>query len=359
MNSPLKSAISGKTDVANPVASFSNFLERYKPQIALALPKHLNADRMARLALTAFSSNEKLQRCSSQSIVASIVTASQMGLEPHVNGQGFLVPYKSRAGMICQFIPGWKGLVDIVNRSGRATVWTGAVFAGDFFEYELGDKPFVKHKPGDEDDPKRLLYVYAIGRVNGQEWPVIEVWSMAKIWRHRDKFNKVGTDHYSYGNVEMYARKIPLLQVLKYMPSSIELNNAVAVSEAADRGQGATIGDGFVTLTDGEVVNGDTGEITGGDKGDGSKPIDDAKKAEADKPVADAQNQATGAKQTGAATQTYAQFAERLQAAKNLDDAALTLDEARGVLPEKQQAELSAIFQRMKSADGNSGDPRP
>lgn len=40
---------------ASPVAAFSKVLERMKPQMALALPKHMSADRMARLALTAFS----------------------------------------------------------------------------------------------------------------------------------------------------------------------------------------------------------------------------------------------------------------------------------------------------------------
>lgn len=34
------------------VATFSKLLERMKPQMALALPKHMSADRMARLALT-------------------------------------------------------------------------------------------------------------------------------------------------------------------------------------------------------------------------------------------------------------------------------------------------------------------
>ena len=219
------------------VAKFSAFMEKFKPQMALALPKHLTADRMTRLALTQFSSTPKLQECEPMSIAASIMTASTLGLEPGVNGQGYLVPYyntKKRV-MQCQFIPGWKGLVDIANRSGRSTVWTGAVFQGDHFEYSLGDKPFIQHRPGDEDRPQFLTHVYAVGRVNGSDWPVIEVWTMKKIWRHRDEFNKVGNSHYSFRDQEMYARKVPLLQVLKYMPSSIELSNAITVSHAAEQ----------------------------------------------------------------------------------------------------------------------------
>lgn len=224
-------------------AKFTSFLDRFKPQMALALPRHLNADRMCRLAVTAFSKSPKLQQCDPKTIIASILTASQLGLEIEVNGQGYLVPYKGRA----QFVPGWKGLVDICNRSGRATVWTGAVFDGDDFEYAQGDSPFVTHRSGLEDDVAKITHVYAIGRVNNSQWPVIEVWPIAKIWKHRNRYNKVGADHYSYANPEMYARKIPLLQVLKYMPASIELNNAIDLANAVETGQHATIDGDFLT----------------------------------------------------------------------------------------------------------------
>ncbi|MBR8073516.1 recombinase RecT [Burkholderia cenocepacia] len=255
----LKQVATGKKD--NPVASFSSFLDKFKPQMALALPKHLTADRMARLAVTAFSSTPKLQECEPKTIVASIMTAATLGLEIGVDGQGFLVPY----GRTCQFVPGWKGLVDLVSRSGRATVWTGAVFEGDEFDYALGDSPFIRHRPGEENDPDKITHVYAVGRVNGSEYPVIEVWTIRKVWKHRDKYNKVGAKHYSFRDPEMYARKVPLLQVLKYMPKSIELQNAMAIANAADNGHHAVIDGNLVTVTDpdtGATVDPSTGELT-------------------------------------------------------------------------------------------------
>jgi len=246
------SAVLTKEKLANPAASFSKFMDSFKPQMALALPKHLTADRMARLALTQFSMNPKLQECDAHTIAASIMTASTMGLEPGVNGQGYLIPYydNKKKISICTFVPGWKGLVDIANRSGRCTVWTGAVFQGDHFDYALGDKPFVQHRPGDEDRADMITHVYAIGRVNGSDWPVIEVWTVNKVIRHRNNFNKVGEKHYSFRDWEMYARKVPLLQVLKYMPASIELSNALTISHAAEAGRGIVIDGNFVTVED-------------------------------------------------------------------------------------------------------------
>ena len=67
------------TKQLTPLAAFSGFMEKVKPQLALALPKHLTADRMARLALTAFSTSPKLQECDPMSIAASIMTAGQLG----------------------------------------------------------------------------------------------------------------------------------------------------------------------------------------------------------------------------------------------------------------------------------------
>jgi recombination protein RecT len=262
---------------ASAVAAFSKFMDKLKPQLSLALPKHLNPDRMTRLALTAFSSNADLQKCAPNSIAASIMTAAQLGLEPGINGQCYLIPYfdKRANQMICTLVPGWKGLVDLVNRSGRASVWTGVVFKnhGDHFDYQLGDEPFCRHRPSEEPypDDAQWTHVYAVGRVRDSVMPVIEVWSRAKVQKHLNQYNKVGGRHYALANdnnYEMYGRKVALLQVLKYMPSSIELQRAVEVSNAADQGLGAVLEGDFVTTVHSSaapeptVADPDTGEIT-------------------------------------------------------------------------------------------------
>lgn len=304
------SEIKNGGDKVDGIASFSKFLDRFKPQMALALPKHLTADRMARLAVTAFSTTPKLQECKPTSIVASIMTAATLGLEINVDGQGFLVPY----GTTCQFVPGWKGLVDLVSRSGRATVWTGAVFQGDDFDYALGDAPFIRHRPGDENAPEMMTHVYAIGRVSGSQHPVIEVWTVNKVWKHRDKYNKVGAKHYSYRDPEMYARKVPLLQVLKYMPKSIELSNAIALANAVDEGRNAVIEGDFVTVSEN----------------------DDKATAKVD--------QSTGEIHGEQSSQNYQAMLDRIQKCDNADALDLLADEVRGY-PETDRVKLDQAYQ--------------
>lgn len=228
--------------------TFYELLEAMKPQIALALPRHLTPERMIRIALTCCRLNPRLLECTPESLIAAIMISSQLGLEPGVMGQSFLVPFRhgkdrdKKDIFVCQLIPGWLGILDLVNRSGKATAWTGAVYAGDEFDWSLGDKPYLKHKPS--GDESKLTHVYAVARPVSSQWPILEVWTIEKIWKHRDRVNKVGADHYSYNWPEQYARKIPLLQTLKYVPKSIELQAALSLDTAAEGGgQALTIKD--------------------------------------------------------------------------------------------------------------------
>jgi recombination protein RecT len=171
------------------------------------------------------------------------MTAGQLGLEPGVNGAGYLIPY----GQTCTFVPGWKGLVDLVSRSGRGTVFTGVIFRDQDYKFTDGARrDLVIHNETDLDRPEDITHAYAIGWVKDATMPIIELWRVSKIIKHRDNYNKVGDQHYSFRDWEMYCRKVPLLQVLKYMPCSVEVSNAIAISHASESGRGAIIENGIV-----------------------------------------------------------------------------------------------------------------
>lgn len=220
------------------LTTFPALLKQSVGEIERALPKHMSAERVTRIALTAFRNTPKLAECEPRSILAAVMMSSQLGLEVGIGGQAWLIPYYNakKRQMECQFVPGWQGLVDLVSRAGRAGVWTGAVFDGDEFDYALGDRPFITHKPMGEDDPAKLTHIYAVGRINGAEWPIVEVWTMKKVRAHRDRHvkEKDRPYHYSNNNWEMYGRKVALLQVLKYVPKSVELQTAIALDHTQD-----------------------------------------------------------------------------------------------------------------------------
>ena len=241
--------------------TFPAMLERFKTEIARALPSHLSGDRMARIALTAFRRTPKLGQCDPRSVFAAVIQASQLGLEPDTLGRAYLVPY----GRECQFIPGWKGLVDLMNRSGMGSVHTGVIYRDQKYVFRDGSKRSLDIlNETTMDAPNDITHSYAVGWIKGVENPLIELWRVEKIVKHRDRYNKVGKSHYSFSNWEMYARKVPLLQVLKYMPCSAELAAAITLNDAAEvNRQNLTVTDA-IEGTWAPVPDDDQGEQTDG-----------------------------------------------------------------------------------------------
>jgi recombination protein RecT len=252
----LKAAATGKQqgDIVNrnqhPILAKTDYLEKRKELLGSGIPGHMVIEREIRTATVMLMNSKDLQEAKVDSFYTAVSIAVNSGIGLG-NGKGYLVAYKGNVS----YVPGWKGLVDLVSRTGRASVWTGIVHAGDEFDYALGDSPFLKHKPGDNENHADITHYYAIGRVKGSEWPVIEVWTAYKVKKHLDKYNKVGPRHYAHkdeNNFEMYGRKVVLLQALKYLPQSQDLENAINAEIASETGKGATIDGNFVFINDDE-----------------------------------------------------------------------------------------------------------
>lgn len=204
-----------------------------KQAISMALPSHIKPDRIISTALRACNTNPEIAKCNPLNVLACVIQSAQLGLQIGVLGQAFLIPYKG----VCTLVPGWRGLVDIAHRSGQVRIWTNVVREGDSFRYQIGTEQFISHTPGDEIRDDKITHAYACGEIKGFATKTIECWTIEKINKHRDKYNKVGDKHYSYREPEMYARKVVLLQLLKYLPQSIELQQAIDLDVQAEAGE--------------------------------------------------------------------------------------------------------------------------
>ena len=235
----------------NPVVAFRNFLEKQKAQLAAALPKHMNPDRMIRLACTEFAKNPQLQKCDAISVFGSIIQASQLGLEIGVLGQAYLVPYRNnkKNTMEAQFIPGYKGLIALARRSGEVTsIETNIVYANDTFDLVLGVDSNLTHKPYLDGDRGKARLVYGVAKFKDGghhlEWMAIS--DVEKV-RARSKASSSGPWVTDY---EQMVRKTLIRRMANYLPMSIELSNALQVDEAADAGKHATIEGDFVVVSE-------------------------------------------------------------------------------------------------------------
>src|SRR6185312_11254025 len=115
---------------------------KIKAQLALALPKHVTADRLARIALTEVRKVPKLAQCDQTSFLGAIMQCAALGLEPGgALGHCYLIPFENRRAerTEVQFIIGYRGMLDLARRSGQIVSLTArAVRKGDEFSYRFG-----------------------------------------------------------------------------------------------------------------------------------------------------------------------------------------------------------------------------
>jgi len=134
------------------------------------LPNQLDAGRLLKLACLATSKEPKLLQCTKQSMILALTASAELALDPSGTlGQAWIVPFfdHKRKVMEAVFIPGWKGLVQLVYRSGRVeSIMPAAVYEQDVFEYQLGDTPILKHTPA-RHTPDRKCWI-ATGEAHGK-----------------------------------------------------------------------------------------------------------------------------------------------------------------------------------------------
>ena len=135
------------------------------PEIKKALPSVITPERFTRIALSALNNTPQLQQCTPMSFLGALMNAAQLGVEPNTPlGQAYLIPYKNKGKLECQFQLGYKGLIDLAYRNGQMqTIQAQCVYANDYFEYEYGLEPKLVHRPASSNRGE-LVFFYGVWR---------------------------------------------------------------------------------------------------------------------------------------------------------------------------------------------------
>ena len=214
------------------------YLERYKSQIALALPKHLNPDRMARIVTTEVRKTPALLECSPKSLFGAVIQASQLGLEPgSALGHCYLLPFrnKKQKARDVQLIIGYRGMIDLARRSGQViSIVARAVYETDTFTYAYGLEDTLEHAPFEGKDRGALTHVYAIAKLKGGgvQW---EVMTRAEVDAIRAQSKAADSGPWVTHYDEM-AKKTVVRRLFKFLPVSVEIQTAIGLDEQADAG---------------------------------------------------------------------------------------------------------------------------
>lgn len=140
------------------------------PEIVRALPKHMDADRLARIALTTMRTTPKLLECTQTSLLGALMLSAQVGLEPGPLGHCYLVPRRNKVGngwvQECTWILGYKGIIELARRSGKVErIEAREVCERDHFDYEYGLNERLEHRPF----------------MGGDRGPIVAFWGLAKF----------------------------------------------------------------------------------------------------------------------------------------------------------------------------------
>lgn len=214
--------------------SIPEMIKALEPEIKRALPKVLTAERFTRIALSALNTTPALMQCSPMSFIAALLNAAQLGLEPNTPlGQAYLIPYKNKGILECQFQIGYKGLIELAYRSGQVKcIQAQAVYSNDEFNYQYGLEPYLMHKPAFSDRGE-LTYFYAIFQTTngGYGFSVMSVSAMDSFAKMYAK--GIDSDFSPWKkNYEEMAKKTVIKQALKYAPVKTELQRALSTDES-------------------------------------------------------------------------------------------------------------------------------
>jgi recombination protein RecT len=241
-----------------PEPTLGQLIENLKPEMARTLPRHMDADRMARMALTLVRQTPKLADCTRDSFLGALMTCAALGLEPGPLGHAWLVPY----GRECTFIVGYKGLIELAWRSGRLqSITAETIRANDEFEFAAGLDPHLTHRWNLTADRGAPIGWYAAARLKdgGSAFVVMsraDVEAIRARSRARDKGPWV-TDY------EAMAKKTCIRQLARWLPLSVEFAQAIAQDEGVRTDLTDAGIDMIPTFVDGETVPAGVDPATG------------------------------------------------------------------------------------------------
>ena len=267
-----------------PKEQIAYLLKQKAGEIAKMLPKHLNAERLLKVAQIAATTTPALAKCDVASLVGAIGQCAQMGLEPNtVLGHAYLVPFNTKRKDAnggerwvnsVQVIIGYKGLIDLARRSGQiVSIAAHEVCDADRFELVYGLDEKLNHTPA-MGNRGEVIGFYAVAKLK-DGGHCFEFMSRHQVETIRDgsqgfqqakKYGKEAAHPWSAHFVEM-GRKTVIRRLAKFLPLSVEFQTGVALDAMAESGKDQhnddIDGDFMVTADDAPPnIDYDTGEIT-------------------------------------------------------------------------------------------------
>ncbi|MBS5405957.1 recombinase RecT [Enterocloster sp.] len=215
-----------------------DMVKALEPEIRRALPAVITPERFTRMALSAINNTPELADCTPMSFIAALMNAAQLGMEPNTPlGQAYLIPYRNKGTLECQFQLGYKGLIDLAYRTGQIQIIQAqAVREYDYFEYQYGLDSSLVHKPGHEERGQ-ITFIYGLFKLSNGGFG-FEVSNKAEMDAFAARYSKSFGSKYSpwTEDFESMAKKTVIKRALKYAPISSDFQKALSLDETVKSG---------------------------------------------------------------------------------------------------------------------------
>lgn len=230
---------------AAPAGSFAELRQQFaklQPQLALALPAHVTAERFVRVVLTAIQQNQSLLKADRDSLFGACMKAAQDGLMPD-GREAFLNCYFSKKDNrhIASYQPMIGGVLKKIRQSGELKQLSCMVVReGDEFSHFLDETgEHFRHVSADDNEAARVRYVYAAawtkdGGFYFRKMPPAQIEKVRAVSRAKDEGPWVQW-------WEEMAMKTVLRNLAKRLPMSAETEQVIRrVDDLAEIGNDAS-----------------------------------------------------------------------------------------------------------------------
>jgi recombination protein RecT len=231
--------------------------EAWRPTLAAVLPKHVDPERVIKIAMNVYLNKPELAMCTPISMVKATLQCAELGLDPSpLLNEAWFLPFENKKkvkdGNIfreekvpeVQLMPGYVGLIKLAKQTGDvsdvyAVVVDKCEASPEFFQVTRGTVNEIHHVMRmDVERTGELHAVYAVVKFKDgtHHFEVLAKPDVDAI-RMRSKAANSGPWVTDYNAM---ARKSAIKQALKTIPKSPERPNlakAIAADNAAETGE--------------------------------------------------------------------------------------------------------------------------
>jgi len=220
------------------IVTVYDFMTEKRDLIAKALPSHITPERMIGIFEMCIKSNSRLAECTQKSLISAIIQTAQLGLIPGNIAHCYYVPFKNKQkdGSYAdevQFILGYRGMIELVNRSGKAVILTAeCVYENDTFDVEQGLNPVLRHIPFADVERGKIIGCYCIAKNMVANEKLFVYLKKEDIDKVRDA-SKAGHSDFSPWSkwYEEMAKKTAVKRICKLLPLSMDIQKGLSTDE--------------------------------------------------------------------------------------------------------------------------------